>query len=858
MAEKENNDRKNGFLSFFKQDVAICLYGILIILVVAYLCICLLSFLFTGDADQSLVENLDLSASEDIKCEVQNWAGYRGACISNFLIVHTFGLSCFFPLYFLMRFGIKVLNKGLDNNSNKYNLKRCFCICMFFLIWLSLTFCFVGLKTSYYDFGGECGRIADSWLEAQIGAIGVFILCVFSLLIFLIYSYDSTLLLLKGEIDPKEKLYDISGFEKFRNLFKGSGINKEKVVSNTVDNQINSETNNSAKGGPLQTEISEDEGESKSEFNNTDSGNDITQIKGTPIEETPSTDTTNEGDNFKVIKPENEESVENVTDEKNEEPVTDNGLNSGEDLVVDYTLSQAEILDKYGPYDPTADLPTYRFPSLNLLKDHEEENTSVDNDDLVEKKNQIIQAFKNFGIEVTAPTATVGPTVTLYEIVPAPGVKISRIKSLEQDIAMSLSALCVRMIAPIPGKGTIGIEVPNKNPQIVSMKSILNSKAFQETKAELPVAFGKTITNNVFVIDLAKTPHLLVAGSTGQGKSVGLNALITSLLYKIHPSRLKFVMIDPKQVEFSIYSKIERQYLAKLPGQEDPIITEPKEVINTLNSLTREMEDRYFLLKEAGLKNIVEYNQKFISRTLSPTKDLGRDLCHHFLPYIVVIIDEYGDLIMTAGKEIEVPIARIAQKARAVGIHMVIATQRPQVKIITGMIKANFPARLAFRVMGPIDSRTILEENGAQHLVGKGDMLYKSGGIGMTRVQCAYIDTDEVTEISKYISEQPGYPTAFRLPEFEDEEGNVVGAETFDTNNLDPKIREAAELVVSTMQGSTSSLQRTMSIGFNRAGRLMDQLESIGVVGKSYNGKPREVLVHDLEELETILSNIGK
>ena len=508
-----------------------------------------------------------------------------------------------------------------------------------------------------------------------------------------------------------------------------------------------------------------------------------------------------------------------------------------------------DALAELGVYDPTLDLSSYKKPSPDLLKRYDQRTTQVDMAEQNENKNKIIQTLEHFGINIKSIKATVGPTVTLYEIVPEDGVRITKIKNLEDDIAMNLAALGIRIIAPMPGKGTVGIEVPNKDPQIVSMYSIITSKKFQESDMILPIALGRTITNEVFMVDLTKAPHLLVAGATGQGKSVGLNAAITSLLYKKHPAELKFVLIDPKMVEFSIYSAIEKHFLAKLPDAEKPIITDFTKVVYTLNSLTKEMDDRYELLEKAGSRNLKEYNEKFINRRLNPEKG------HRFMPYIVVIIDEFGDLIMTAGKEIEQPIARIAQKARAVGIHMIIATQRPTTNIITGTIKANFPARIAFRVISVIDSRTILDTQGANQLVGRGDMLYTQGN-DMTRIQCAFVDTPEVERISKFIGSQQGYPTAHLLPEYAEEGNGKQSSE--DLSDRDPLFEESARLIVSQQQGSTSLIQRKFSIGYNRAGRIMDQLELAKIVGpQTQGGKPREVYVLDEYRLEQILKTLN-
>ena len=500
------------------------------------------------------------------------------------------------------------------------------------------------------------------------------------------------------------------------------------------------------------------------------------------------------------------------------------------------------------PYNPTKDLENYRFPTIDLMKHFENDDPTIDMDEQNANKDRIINTLRSFGIEISTIKATVGPTVTLYEITPEQGVRISKIRGLEDDIALSLSADGIRIIAPIPGKGTIGIEVPNKNPKIVSGQSVIGSKKFQESKYDLPIVLGKTITNEVFMFDLCKMPHVLVAGATGQGKSVGLNAIITSLLYKKHPAELKFVLVDPKKVEFSIYSVIENHFLAKLPDGGEPIITDVTKVVQTLNSVCVEMDTRYDLLKMAHVRNIREYNEKFINRRLNPEKG------HKFMPYIVVVIDEFGDLIMTAGKEVELPIARIAQLARAVGIHMIIATQRPTTNIITGTIKANFPARIAFRVSAMMDSRTILDRPGANRLIGKGDMLFLQGA-DPVRVQCAFIDTPEVEEITKFIARQQGYPTPFFLPEYVSEDGgNEVG--DIDMGRLDPLFEDAARLVVIHQQGSTSLIQRKFAIGYNRAGRIMDQLEKAGIVGPTQGSKARDVLCIDDNDLEMKLNNL--
>jgi len=560
-----------------------------------------------------------------------------------------------------------------------------------------------------------------------------------------------------------------------------------------------------------------------------------------------------QSDNTSPVETEIEEEpfIVEVDDSEDKSPLTEENSSGKED--VEMTIEDIDPEDinpdegALGEYDPTLDLPKFRYPPLSLMKDYDQGETTVSNEELISNKNRIVETLGNYNIKIDKIKATIGPTVTLYEIVPAPGIRISKIKSLEDDIALSLSALGIRIIAPIPGKGTIGIEVPNQNPRTVSMKSILASKKFQDADMELAIALGKTISNETFVFDLTKMPHLLVAGATGQGKSVGLNAIIASLLFKKHPAQLKFVMIDPKKVELSLYSKIERHYLAKLPESEEAIITDTQQVIHTLNSLCGEMDDRYNLLKNAQVRNIKEYNTKFINRKLNPNKG------HRFLPFIVVIIDEFADLIMTAGREIEHPISRLAQLARAIGIHLIIATQRPTTNIITGVIKANFPARIAFRVTSGIDSRTILDGPGADQLIGRGDMLFLSGSEPI-RLQCAFVDGPEIEDVTDFIGQQKGYPTALMLNPVEEEGGS--GPEV-DLDKRDDKFEEAARLVVNHQQGSTSLIQRKLSLGYNRAGRIVDQLEVAGILGPFEGSKARKVLVQDEFTLEQILSNLS-
>ncbi len=632
--------------------------------------------------------------------------------------------------------------------------------------------------------GGSHGYFLNKWLIASLGKSGTAFLLVLLFIIYFAYSISDF-------------------FSFFRRLFH------KKKADKTTDGEIS----------PEQKIITSD---------NFKINNDITDENNDPLLNF----TIDNNLENKAVK---KEIYDNDDIEMVVEPAGDN------DLLDDDELSGYE-----GDYDPTLDLSSYRFPPISLLKDHEIVNGNVSTEELVSNKKKIVETLANYKITITRINATIGPTVTLYEIVPAPGIRISKIKSLEDDIALSLSALGIRIIAPIPGRGTIGIEVPNQQPKIVAMKSVLSSRKFQECNFDLPVALGKTISNETYVFDLAKMPHLLVAGATGQGKSVGLNAVITSLLFKKHPSQIKFVLVDPKKVELTLYSKIERHFLAKLPDTEEAIITDTQKVINTLKSLTLEMDERYNLLKKAHVRNIREYNEKFIKRKLNPNKG------HRFLPYIILVIDEFADLIMTAGREIETPLSRLAQLARAIGIHLLIATQRPTTNIITGVIKANFPARIAFRVMSVIDSRTILDMSGANQLIGRGDMLISTGS-DPVRIQCAFIDTDEIENLTAYIGDQRGYPEALLLPEVEDTQSDTL---EMDLKKRDSRFEEAARLVVQYQQGSTSLIQRKLSLGYNRAGRIVDQLEAAGILGPFEGSKARDVLIKDELSLEQILRSI--
>ena len=716
----------------------------------------------------------------------------------------------------------------------QFNLLKWFIGCSLVMVWFSLALAFgvqPFLTDSFIYPGGLHGYNASEWISSQIGMPGMFLLLLVTAVLFALLLTRKTIWVVRKALRPdlsrfkrKEKSPE-TGTDKIQDTPENpepvSSFTDSDTDKTTASGSYREETGNQKEKDepdhPFEEEEEEESSYLPSSRTDTESTAHVLELDPTLPEQTQPATT-----------------VETVPETV--EPSFEINEESHED-------DQAMRGDMTQPYNPRLDLEHYRFPTLDLLKDYDDNVPAIDMEEQNANKDRIIKVLRSFGIEISSIKASVGPTITLYEITPAEGVRISKIRNLEDDIALSLSALGIRIIAPIPGKGTIGIEVPNANPHIVPMSSILASRKFQETTFELPVALGKTITNEVFMVDLAKAPHMLVAGATGQGKSVGLNAIVTSLLYKKHPSELKFVIIDPKKVEFAIYAPIERHFLAKLPDGEDAIITDVTKVVQTLNSLCIEMDTRYDLLRKAGCRNIKEYNQKFINRQLNPEKG------HRFLPYIVIIIDEFGDLIMTAGKDVELPICRIAQLARAVGIHAIIATQRPTTNIITGTIKANFPARVAFKVASMMDSRTILDRPGAQQLIGKGDMLYLQGN-DPVRVQCAFVDTPEVERIAKYISEQQGYPTAFMLPEYVDENSDSGNVAEVDMNRLDPLFEEAARLLIYHQQGSTSLIQRKFSIGYNRAGRIMDQLERAGIVGPTNGSKAREVLCMDENDLD--------
>lgn len=808
--------------AIFKNETIHFVIGLVLVIFSVYLLLAFSSFFFTGAADQSIIDSGNTQELASTNNGVKNYAGSRGAQLASYLINDCFGISSFFILVFLAVAGLKLMRVRV------VRLWKWFIGCSLLLVWFSVFFGFAFVeqyKDSFLYLGGMHGYNVSNWLVSQVGVPGVWMILLVTAICFLIYLSARTVIWLRrlfslSFLKRKQKEEEEKGEtpEEFTDSWTAKGKKKPVSVPDVAD----------IKEEEAPVEIPEPIKEPENEITLDLGGVTETQPAKVSGEEVSMTIETPIPDPVPPFH------------EKAAEPVFEIEATENDD---EYKGPEKE------PYNPRLDLENYRYPTVDLMKHYDNAEPTIDMAEQNANKDKIINTLRSFGIEISTIKATVGPTVTLYEITPEQGVRISKIRGLEDDIALSLSALGIRIIAPIPGKGTIGIEVPNSNPKIVSGQCIIGSKKFQESTYDLPVALGKTITNEVFMVDLCKMPHMLVAGATGQGKSVGLNAIITSLLYKKHPAELKFVLVDPKKVEFSIYSVIEHHFLAKLPDGEDAIITDVTKVVQTLNSICVEMDTRYDLLKAAHVRNIKEYNEKFINRQLNPEKG------HKFMPYIVVVIDEFGDLIMTAGKEVELPIARIAQLARAVGIHMIIATQRPTTNIITGTIKANFPARVAFRVSAMIDSRTILDRPGANQLIGRGDMLFLQGA-DPVRVQCAFIDTPEVAEITKFIAKQQGYPTAFYLPEYVGEDGGGNDLGDVDMGRLDPLFEDAARLIVIHQQGSTSLIQRKFAIGYNRAGRLMDQLEKAGIVGPAQGSKAREVLCVDDNDLQMRLNNL--
>ena len=747
--------------------------------------IALLSYLFTGENDQSTLNDFTNRATQ-----TENWLSKIGAWVSELLIYNGFGVFSFMFSGLVVLSGVSILA-----NSNKKRLWRNWSWGTIIIIWGSVLFGFI--FSSAPNLGGTIGYELNIFIQDYIGKIGTAFLLIF---VFITY------IAIRFKVTPKQIG---SLFIRTKNEIKSEFLNDNSSQDALVDNSFSDEASSI-----------------KSSF----------EIPLENLEPTIS-------NHSSIDSKSNAEKTKNEIENSIEESV------SMEIEVIEEEVSEtdnlaAKLVEDFGEVDPTLELSKFQFPSLDLLKKYDSESITINQEELEENKNRIVETLNNYKIGIASIKATIGPTVTLYEIIPEAGVRISKIKNLEDDIALSLSALGIRIIAPIPGRGTIGIEVPNKNATIVSMNSVISSQKFQKSEMELPIALGKTISNETFVVDLAKMPHLLMAGATGQGKSVGLNAVLTSLLYKKHPAEVKFVLVDPKKVELTLFNKIERHYLAKLPDSEDAIITDNTKVINTLNSLCIEMDNRYEMLKNAFCRNIKEYNEKFKARKLNPNDG------HKFLPYIVLVVDEFADLIMTAGKEVETPIARLAQLARAIGIHLIIATQRPSVNVITGIIKANFPARIAFRVTSKIDSRTILDSSGADQLIGRGDLLYTQGN-DMVRIQCAFVDTPEVEKLTDYIGSQKAYPSAYILPEYISEESS--SSIDNNINERDQLFREAAEVIVIAQQGSASLLQRKLKLGYNRAGRLIDQLEAAGIVGSFEGSKARQVLVTDLGALNQLL-----
>ena len=805
-SDQKNSDGIPGKKSWGLPRQYQILIGVVLILFSIALLLSFISFFIYGQEDQSAIYELT-----DRKEVVNNWLGKLGAFLADLFIYKGFGAASFLFVKLFFLTGIFLV---LDISIKK--LRTIWFWDLFVIIVLSITFGF--FSTSLPELGGTIGYEMNLFSQDYIGKTGTLLVLIFGLVTYLILKVKLAPETIKAFFEKTKKEIDTD-------LTPAPSLSTESVY-NLEEFAVEEEEFEEPQLKPVsQFEINKED--LKPTINHPSEINLDPILKPSLLSVTP----------LPEIVPEPEPLLSNESDFLIEK--------APEEDIVEENLASRLVAD-FGLFDPTLDLSNYKFPTLDLLKEYSTGGITINQEELEENKNRIVETLRNYKIEIAQIKATVGPSVTLYEIVPEAGIRISKIKSLEDDIALSLAALGIRIIAPIPGKGTIGIEVPNKNPTMVSMKSVIGSARFQEAEMELPIALGKTISNETFVVDLAKMPHLLMAGSTGQGKSVGLNAVLTSLLYKKHPAEVKFVLVDPKKVELTLFNKIERHYLAKLPDAGDAIITDNAKVVNTLNSLCVEMDNRYSLLKDAMVRNIKEYNDKFKSRKLNPENG------HRFLPYIVLVVDEFADLIMTAGKEVETPIARLAQLARAIGIHLIIATQRPSVNVITGLIKANFPARIAFRVTSKIDSRTILDTQGADQLIGRGDLLYTNGN-DVVRVQCAFIDTPEVEKITEFIGSQKAYPDAYLLPEFVGEESGINL--DMDISERDGLFREAAEIIVTAQQGSASLLQRKLKLGYNRAGRLIDQLEVAGIVGPFEGSKARSVNISDLSALDQFFNN---
>ena len=819
-AQKEKLSASDFFIGFGKWETFSFCVGLLIGVVAIFMLVAFVSYLFTGEADYSLLESHTDPLNSELR--YKNVCGSWGAIVAFFFLNDLFGLASFILLPYLIILAMRMMR------IFKFTLVRKFILFTVLMLWTSVFLAAFGylfpfFEGSFVKLGGNHGIQVVKYLTQLVGTPGLLAVLVVTAVLYLIYLSAKTI-------------------EVIRNMFRLNFLKKVKPerwqhLMNKDDEEEEEENKNGEEEG---------EGEEDDENENIVQGKDVDEKVELvfPVDETITEEKKDVEEKVEVEEEKEEEEVKMGGEEKNDETKMD--IEANETEVGTGKIQRGDINT---PYDPKLDLEHYKYPTLNLLKKADDQGPQIDMFEQNANKNRIIEVLKQFGVEIKSIKATIGPTITLYEIVPSEGTRISRIRNLEDDIALSLAAEGIRIIAPIPGKGTIGIEVPNKKKCIVSMESVINSRVYQESKMELPCAIGKTISNEVFMFDLAKAPHLLVAGATGQGKSVGLNAIVTSLLYKKHPSELKIVMVDPKKVEFSIYSPIENHFLARLEDGEECIITDVQKVVKTLNSLCALMDTRYDLLKRAHARTIKEYNEMFKSRKLNPEHG------HEFMPYIVVIVDEFGDLIMTAGKEVELPICRIAQLARAVGIHMIIATQRPQASIISGAIKANFPTRIAFKVSSMIDSRVILDRPGANQLIGKGDMLYL-GSAEPVRVQCAFVDTPEVNDICSYIAKQQSFLHPLYLPEVADPDSDGAAMGPMDKGKLDPMFADVAKFVVSNQSGSTSMIQRNYSIGYNRAGKIMDQLERMGVVGPQVGAKPREVLIKDPMTLESLLNSL--
>ena len=804
--------------------------GILFICLAIFLGIALVSYLVSFFSGHHQEYGFQIFSQ---KVNIENRTGSLGVFLAQTLIKESFGIGSFFFVYLLALIGLRLVD------ATKLKMWNIWKWALFCLVWLPLFFAFIAtMAPQCAIFGGAVGLWLNTLLTNYVGKAGVIIILAFLLLVFLVYEFNLTLNYFKERRERKEeearKQAALLAEQRIREQFEREQENTTDFGEDIDPDFIDEEEDDNGSNLPPATSYTKDPTFVivNPENNTTGKENVLIHPKDNETQSTSGPAVTVETDN--KPKDNGAENVELVIENTPTEETVDKGKNM-----------EHHTLDT--PFDPRYELRDYKFPTLDMLNDYGGHKSEIDEEELNANKNKIVETLANYGIAIDKIKATIGPTVTLYEIVPAAGIRISKIKNLEDDIALSLAALGTRIIAPIPGKGTIGIEVPNSKPETVSMRSVLASEKFQNTKFALPCAIGKTISNETYVFDLAKMPHILMAGATGQGKSVGLNAIIASLLYCKHPSELKFIMVDPKKVELTLYNRIERHYLAKLPDSEDAIITDVRKVVRTLNSLCIEMDQRYDLLKSAECRNIIEYNEKFKARKLLPTEG------HRFLPYIVLIVDEFADLIMTAGREVEAPIARIAQLARAVGIHLIIATQRPSVNIITGSIKANFPARIAFRVISQVDSKTILDQSGANQLIGRGDMLLSTGN-DLVRLQCAFIDTPEVEAVTEFIGAQRGYPEPFLLPEVPEDEGE--GADIEEDGERDSLFEEAARIVVQTGQGSTSMIQRKLKLGYNRAGRIIDQLEAAGIVGPFSGSKSREVKVTSEAALEQILRDI--